>query len=187
MAKEAEAEAVFLVAKVEVERAELTLSWTRVTAPFSGRVSRIQATEGTLVTADQTPIVRVVATDPLHVTFNVPEAILLQLSRDGLSEPGKLGVAVGFAIDEGYPHAAKLDLIDRRSIRRRGPCGSGPRYRIRRGISCPGCPPASASLLHPKKESDPTCGPLFAVSDLQLIDRRMRSGSRPPPVLETVL
>jgi RND family efflux transporter MFP subunit len=110
-AKEAQAEAVFQGAKIDVEKAELTLSWTRVTATFSGRVSLIQATEGTLVTGDKTPIARVVASGPLHVTFNVPEAILLQLSRDGLAEPGKLGVAVGFALDEGYPHPAKLDLI----------------------------------------------------------------------------
>jgi RND family efflux transporter MFP subunit len=111
-AAETEAEAALTAAKVEVERAELTLSWTRVTAPFSGRVSRIQSTEGGLVTADQTPILRVVATDPLHVTFSVPEATLLHLRRDGLSEPSKLDVAVGFAIDEGYPRAAKLDLIE---------------------------------------------------------------------------
>lgn len=111
-AAEAEAEAALVVAKVEVERAELTLSWTRVTAPFGGRVSRIRSTEGGLVTADQTHVLTVVATDPLYVTFNVPEATLLQLRRDGLSEPGKLDVAAGFAIDEGYPHAAKLDLIE---------------------------------------------------------------------------
>ena len=111
-AAEAEAEAALMVAKVDVERAELTLSWTRVTAPFSGRVSHIQATEGDLVTADQTHLLRVVATGPLYVTFSVPEAILLQLRRDGLSGPGKLDVAVGFAIDEGYPRAAKLDLIE---------------------------------------------------------------------------
>jgi multidrug efflux system membrane fusion protein len=110
-AKLAHAEAVFQGAKIDVEKAELTLSWTRVTATFSGRVRLIQATEGTLVTGDKTPIARVVASGPLHVTFNVPEAILLQLSRDGLAEPGKLGVAVGFALDEGYPHPAKLDLI----------------------------------------------------------------------------
>jgi len=42
----------------------------------------------------------------------VPEATLLRLRRDGLAEPGKLGVAVGFAGEEGYPHAAKLDLIE---------------------------------------------------------------------------
>ncbi len=111
MAKQAEAEAALMVAKVELERAELTLSWTRIVAPFNSRVSHIQATEGGLVTADQTHILTVVDTDPMHVTFKVPEAILLQLRRDGLSEPDKLGVVVGFALDKGYPHEAKLDLI----------------------------------------------------------------------------
>ncbi|VTR92009.1 acriflavin resistance protein : Uncharacterized protein OS=Alcanivorax sp. P2S70 GN=Q670_11590 PE=4 SV=1: HlyD [Gemmata massiliana] len=110
-AAEAEATAALIVAKVEVERAELTLSWTRVTAPFSGRVSRIPATEGGLVTADQTHILTVVATDPMYVSFNVPESILLQLRRDGQAEPSKLSVAVGFAGDKGFPHEAKLDLI----------------------------------------------------------------------------
>jgi len=111
-ATEAEAEANLLVAKVDVERAELTLSRTRVTAPFDGRVGRVHATEGNLVVADQTPILTVVATDRLYVTFEVPEANLLRLRRDGQAEPGKFDVAVGFAGDEGYPHAAKLDLIE---------------------------------------------------------------------------
>src|SRR5207253_1470769 len=110
-AKEAAAAAAVTGAKVGVERAELTLSWTRVTAPFDGRVSRVQSTAGGLVTADQTHILTVVVTDPLDVVFNVPEVIVLQLLRDGLTDPGKLGVAVGFATDEGYPRAAKLDPI----------------------------------------------------------------------------
>jgi multidrug efflux system membrane fusion protein len=109
-AREAEAEATLVLAKAEVEREELTLSWTRVTAPFSGRVSRIRLTEGGLVAADQTHILTVVAADPLYVSFNVSEAILLQLRRDG-AEPGKLGVAVGFAGEEGYPHEAKMYTI----------------------------------------------------------------------------
>jgi multidrug efflux system membrane fusion protein len=107
-----EAEAALLIAKVEVQRAELILSWTRVVAPSNGRVSRIQTTEGGLAIADQTHLLTVVATEPMYVTFHVPEALLLQLRRDGLCEPGKLSVAVGFANDEGHPHAAELDLID---------------------------------------------------------------------------
>jgi len=111
-AAEAEVEATLMGAKVDVERAELTLSWTRIMAPFSGRVSRIQSTEGSLVIADKTDILRVVATSPLRVTFKVPESTLLQLRRDGLAEPGKLEVAFGFALDKGYPHVGKLDLIE---------------------------------------------------------------------------
>jgi RND family efflux transporter MFP subunit len=108
---QAEAEAAFQVAKVEVEQAELNLSMTRVTAPIDGQVSRIEATEGSLVTANQTRILTLIATDPLHVVFNVPEAVLLQLRREGKAAPDKLTVAVGFSGEEGHPHEAKLDHI----------------------------------------------------------------------------
>jgi RND family efflux transporter MFP subunit len=111
-AAEAGAEAALRAARVDVERAELTLSWTRVTASFAGRVSRVQAAEGGVVAADQAPLLRVAAADPMYVTFNVPEGILLQLRRDGLADPGKLAVAVGFALDNGTPHEAKLDAIE---------------------------------------------------------------------------
>jgi len=111
MAAESEVEAGLAVAKAEAERAKLHLSWTRITAPFDGRVSRVHYTEGNLVVADRTPILKVVATHLLRVSFDVPEATLLRLRRDGLTKSGKLGVAVGFAGDKGYPHEAKLDLI----------------------------------------------------------------------------
>ncbi|MBN9518958.1 efflux RND transporter periplasmic adaptor subunit, partial [bacterium] len=109
-ARATDAEAALMVARVEVERAELTLSWTRVTAPFDGRVSRVQVAEGELVT-ERTGILTVVDTRALSVSFNVPEAVLLQLRRDGLADPGQLDVAVGFAGEEGFPHAAKMDTI----------------------------------------------------------------------------
>jgi RND family efflux transporter MFP subunit len=111
-AAEAEAEAGLAAAKVEAERAQANLDLTQVRAPIDGRVGRIHTTEGNLVVADQTVILTVVATDRLHVSFNVPEAIVSRLRRDGLSEPGKLGVAVGFADEEGYPHDAKMDVIE---------------------------------------------------------------------------
>ena len=110
-AKAAEAGAGLAVAKVETQQAQLNLDRTRVTAPFDGRVSRIASAEGALVTANRTHILTVVAAGPMYVTFNVPEAILLQLRRDGLSAPDKLDVAVGFALDKGHPHEAKMDLI----------------------------------------------------------------------------
>ncbi len=109
-ARAADADATVMAAKVEVERAELTLSWTRLTAPFDGRVSRVQVAEGELVT-ERAPVLTVVDTRALAVSFNVPEALLLQLQQDGLADPGRLDVAVGFAGEEAFPHAARLDAI----------------------------------------------------------------------------
>lgn len=105
-----EAEAALTVAKVEVRQAEQVLSGSRITAPIDGRVSRLQSAEGNLV-ADQARVLTLVATDTLSVTFNVPEGVVLKLRQDGLAEPDKLTVAIGFAIDKGFPHAAKLDVI----------------------------------------------------------------------------
>jgi RND family efflux transporter MFP subunit len=110
-AAEAEAEAGLAVARVEVDRAEMNLTLTQIRTPIDGRVSRVHATEGNLVVADQTPVLTVVATDRLYVSFNVPEGLLLRLRRDGLADPDKLGVAVGFAGVEGFPYEAKLDVI----------------------------------------------------------------------------
>src|SRR4051812_26193592 len=81
-AAEAEAEATALVEKVEVQRAELTLSWARLTAPFDGRVTRVRAVEGGLVTANQTPVLTVADVSHLRVSFDVPESTLLRLRRD---------------------------------------------------------------------------------------------------------
>jgi len=108
----AEAKATLMLANVDAERAALTLSWTRVTAPCNGTVSHIRTTEGALVTSDQLPILTIVSTDPMYISFNVAEAILLQLRRDGAADPDHLNVAVGYADEQGHPHMAKLDLIE---------------------------------------------------------------------------
>lgn len=113
-------------------------------------MSRIQCIEGALVTADQTHILRLVATGPLEVTFRVPEAILLQLRRDGLSEPSKLGVAVGFALDEGYPHAAKLDLIEPEVDPKTGSVGFRATVKNPKGLLSPGMS-ARVRLTPPSK------------------------------------
>lgn len=112
LAAEAEAKAALELSKVEVQQAELTLSWTRITAPIDGKVTHLRVSEGGLVAAEQTQILTVASTDPLHVWFNVPEAVLLQLHLEGVAEPGTLKVAIGYANEEGYPHQAQLDLID---------------------------------------------------------------------------
>lgn len=111
LADEAEAQAALRLSQVELEQAKLILSWTRIIAPIDGTVTRIGVTEGGLVTADQTQILTIVATDPLNIRFSVPEAILLHLRRSGLADPSKLKLAIGYADEEGHPHPAKLDLI----------------------------------------------------------------------------
>ncbi|OWK47178.1 efflux RND transporter periplasmic adaptor subunit [Fimbriiglobus ruber] len=109
------ARAAFDLAKVELTRAQLTLSATKLTSPIDGRLGRFQLSEGNLVVADGGPsIVTVIGTDPVFGFFDVDERTLLRLRRAGLAEAGKLTVSVGLADEDGYPHQTRLEFIDPR-------------------------------------------------------------------------
>jgi RND family efflux transporter MFP subunit len=60
-----------------VETAKLNLSFTQITSPISGRISREQVTVGNLVQADSTLLTNVVSIDPIYAYFNVDERAVL--------------------------------------------------------------------------------------------------------------
>jgi membrane fusion protein, multidrug efflux system len=69
------AKARVAAAQAAVERARLTLSYTEVRSPISGRVGRAEMTRGNLV-SPQTRLAVIVATDPVYVRFDVDENTL---------------------------------------------------------------------------------------------------------------
>ncbi|HEV3439137.1 MAG TPA: efflux RND transporter periplasmic adaptor subunit [Gemmata sp.] len=110
-AEQERSEALVKVAKAEMDLAELTLSWTKLTAPMDGKVGRFRLTPGNLVTSDGPALVVVVATDPQFVAFDVDERTILKLRRDGLSVQ-KLTATAGLADEDGFPHMVVVDFID---------------------------------------------------------------------------
>lgn len=119
-------------AKAAVDSAALNLTFTRVTAPITGRVSRAIVTTGNLVTNGQTLLTTVVSTDPIYVEFNADEQAYLTFQKyagnDGHKDvpagtsarthsranPDALGnaVYVGLADENGYPHEGHLVFMD---------------------------------------------------------------------------
>jgi RND family efflux transporter MFP subunit len=104
-------EADVAAGRANVRAQALTLGFTRVTAPISGRISQRRVDPGNAVTADQTVLTTVVSTDPLHFAFDGSEALLLRYQRQGA---GQLGSEVRIRLqDEGqYVHAGRLDFVD---------------------------------------------------------------------------
>ena len=102
-------------ARAAVAAARLELSFTRVTAPITGRVDRVLVTEGNVVAsvAQAAPLTTIVSVDPLYVEFNIDEATYLaSLSaarRDGGT--ARLPVSVGLMNDDGHPYAATLAFL----------------------------------------------------------------------------
>jgi multidrug efflux system membrane fusion protein len=93
-----------------LEAAELNLSFTRVTAPIAGRVSRAIVTAGNLVDASVV-LTTVVSDEAVYAYFDVDEHTYLEhVQQPNAAEHST--VHVGLINEEGYPHAARLDFVD---------------------------------------------------------------------------
>ncbi|WP_282361697.1 efflux RND transporter periplasmic adaptor subunit [Pseudomonas sp. PS01300] len=100
-------------AKAALDAAKLDLSFTRVTAPISGRVGQTLVTEGNYVTNGVTPLTTIVSVDPLHVYFDVDERTYLRSlasSRPGAgAQAAKVSVAL--ATDKQYARPGRVDFL----------------------------------------------------------------------------
>ena len=114
-------------AQAKLERARLDLSYTRVTAPLSGRVSRNYVDGGNLVGEGEPTLLTVITRyDPMYVYFNLNERDLLKVMamyRERIAEKdvdpatessseAEIPVFLGLANEEGYPHEGILDFAE---------------------------------------------------------------------------
>lgn len=109
-----EARAGVAAIQAQLDLARLNLSFTRVTAPISGRVSRAAITAGNIVTADQTPLTTLVSTDKVYAYFDADERVFLkynQLSRAGQRSQTS-PVYLGLSNEDGNPHLGQMDFVD---------------------------------------------------------------------------
>lgn len=109
-----EARAAAAAIQAQLDLAKLNLSFTRVTSPISGRVSRADITAGNLVTADVTPLTSVVSTDKVYAYFDADERVFLKYTR--LAREGQRGQAtpvyMGLSNEDGNPHLGHMNFID---------------------------------------------------------------------------
>ncbi len=106
-------------AKASVDRAQLDLGYTLITAPLSGRIDRHMISPGNLVQADQTELTTIVSLDPIDFYFDVDERRLLSyaaLARENgksLQEGGGgLDVSVTIADGASKPFRGKLNFSE---------------------------------------------------------------------------
>lgn len=105
--------------KAQVEAARINLNYTRVTAPFAGRIGKTNVRTGTVVTAYQSqPFVTVQQLDPIYVDVVQSSADLLRLRRS--YETGQISADVGnerkvrLVLEDGTPYSleGKLQFRD---------------------------------------------------------------------------
>jgi RND family efflux transporter MFP subunit len=127
------AKANVLATEAARDRAAVYLSYTDVTAPMSGRISRRYVDPGNLIKADETMLTTIVADGKVYAYFDVDERTYLDLVGEGPSPSSavrltdlKFPVLMRLANEEEYVHRGHVDFLDNRlngntgTIRMRG-------------------------------------------------------------------
>jgi multidrug efflux system membrane fusion protein len=113
-----QAEANVQLAESALDTAALNMTYTKVTSPINGRVSRANITLGNLVTNGQTLLTTVVSLDPIYVRFDGDEQAYLRSvkeAHDRTASGSKDVVApvlVGLADEGGFPHSGLMVFQD---------------------------------------------------------------------------
>ncbi len=119
-AEQAKAVAAIDAAQAAIETARLQLSYTRIHAPISGRISRHLVDVGNLVGAgEQTLLATLVSENPVYVYFNVNERDLLEYKQYERQQTptngnGHSKVDLGLSTEDDYPHPGHIDYVDNR-------------------------------------------------------------------------
>jgi len=110
------AQAAIMAAEASRDLAKLDLGYTKVTAPFDGRIDRRLRDPGNLVGAGEfTLLAEVNQIDPIYVYFTINESDLLRvMGKTGRatvqSQRIKVPLSLGLANEEGYPRQGYLDF-----------------------------------------------------------------------------
>jgi RND family efflux transporter MFP subunit len=118
-AQQGTAQAAVEEANANLELAKINLGYTRVVAPFDGRMGRHLVDPGNLVGAGSpTQLATIEQLAPIYVYFNVDENDVLRVraamraAGQTVASMGPVKLGVGLQNETGYPHEATLDFID---------------------------------------------------------------------------
>jgi len=101
-------------AEANLRTARLDLSYTTIHAPVTGRIGRLEVTEGNLVSAGAgSPVLaRLVSIDPIYATFDADEASVERLLRTAGGIDGIGRVPVEMDLGDGTSVAGRIQLVN---------------------------------------------------------------------------
>jgi membrane fusion protein (multidrug efflux system) len=102
--------------KANIENARLDLSFTNITAPFSGRIQDTKINVGQLVHEQQDTLTTLKQIDPIYVVFNVSRRQVYKvqrLRREGLAFASRNDFKVEVELSDGslYTQPGRLNFI----------------------------------------------------------------------------
>ena len=114
-----EADANLRAAQAALQTAQLSLGYTRVSAPVSGRVGKLEVTAGNHVAAGPgAPVLTtLVSVSPIYASFDADEQVIAKALKEVASSAGgrnleRIPVQMGTAASTDTPLVGRLQLVD---------------------------------------------------------------------------
>ena len=132
------AEADVAGAEASLAKANLDLSYTRITAPISGRIGQPLLTAGNLVGAETGTIARLVQVDPIRVVFSVPEGDVVTYRQAQAGQQTARRLTLTLANGTTYDPEGKIEFIGPEIDPRTGTATVGAIFPNPDGVLMPG-------------------------------------------------
>jgi len=114
--EESQAKAAVASAQAVVEKAELNLSYTIITAPFTGRVGKVNYNVGNVVGPTSDILATLTLTDPMYVNFQVEEDVYISHLQEQRSNNNSKSLAADISLrlpnNSEYPEKGVFDFAD---------------------------------------------------------------------------
>ncbi len=119
-AEQNSAQAAIDDAKAQIRDAQLDLEYTRITAPFTGRIGARLVSIGSLVAGSRagigptTLLTTLVSLDPIYLDFDMSESDYLTFARERARLSGPLAnkVAISLSDEDRFTRTGTLDFVD---------------------------------------------------------------------------
>ncbi len=104
--------------QASTELYKLNLSYTRVTSPIDGQVSRYYLTAGNVVIQDSTLLTTVVSLDPMYAYFDMDDATYMRIKKaidEGTiqrPQDGVLPVRMALPGEDDYLHEGRINFVN---------------------------------------------------------------------------
>jgi membrane fusion protein (multidrug efflux system) len=112
-AKQGESRGKLLAQRAVLEKAELQLSYTDITAPIAGRIGKANIAAGNFVGPNSGTLATIVTQDPIYVSFPVTQREILAVRKDqGAANPNEFVIYLQLADGSRYTESGKLNFLD---------------------------------------------------------------------------
>jgi membrane fusion protein (multidrug efflux system) len=112
----AQAIAAVKVVEATLQKAELDVSYTTITAPFTGRIGKVNYNVGNVVGPTSDALATLILTDPMHVSFQVEESEFITYLQDhrvdGKQNSIDADISMRLPNNTLYNQSGKLDFAD---------------------------------------------------------------------------